>query len=177
MIAEHTPQIGEQILRDETKQVADISAPEVQETITALVDTMRDMGLVGMAAPQINSDLAIFVSEARETEIRKENLDGLRVYINPKIINFGGEVIGMYEGCGSMLKGELFAEVPRHTEVTVNFLDEHGVEHTETETGLLAEIIQHEVDHLHGIMFVDRIVDTKTYKTRENYRKFQEEQK
>lgn len=120
-------------MRTVTKSVQDVTSKETTKVINDLVDTMREMNLVGMAAPQKKSE--------------------------------------MYEGCGSVLQGALFAGVPRSQNISTEWIDEQGTQHESKFAGFLAQIIQHESDHLQGTLFIDRVKDTKTYITAENYRK------
>ena len=124
-----------------------------------------------MAAPQIGVGKRIFVTEVRKTIIRKNisKLDPLRVFINPVITNFSKKLVGGYEGCGSVASGCLFGIVKRPERISVQAYNQDG-EKFELETGgLLARIIQHEIDHLHGICFIDKITDTKELLGREEY--------
>jgi len=160
MAIQKTILLGENVLRETAKSVENTEDQRVQEVITDLVDSMRDKDLIGMAAPQIGVSLRIFVTEVRETEYRKVDLDELRVYINPKITNKSeGTKIG-WEGCGSI--PGLFGQVERYTEITVAYTDREGASQTDTVGGFLAVVIQHETDHLDGIMFTD-ISDPKTF--------------
>lgn len=131
---------------------------------------MRENDLVGMAAPQIGSNVRIFVTEIRKTKVRNPALqDSLRVFINPKIIvSSKREVLG-WEGCGSVAFSGLFGKVRRPYSVTVQAQDIEGAVFELKASGLLARIIQHEVDHLNGVLFTDR-ADPKTYMSTNEYR-------
>jgi peptide deformylase len=83
----------------------------------------------------------------------------LRIFINPKIIGESKEKVIIYEGCGSIAKGGIFGPVKRSTEVTVEAFDESGKKFTLTTDGLLARVIMHEMDHLSGIEFIQKIDD------------------
>ena len=133
---------------------------------------MRFEDLVGIAAPQIGENVRIFVTEVRETKYRKEGADKLRVFINPKIINVSEETNEDYEGCGSVASAQLFAPVRRPEEITVEAIDESGNTFTYTAKGLLARVIQHEIDHLDGILFSEKISNLKKIMSREEYIKY-----
>jgi len=165
MIIKKTTQVGHPVIRAKAKTVQNIRSKETKRTAQNLVDSMRHHDLVGMAAPQIGIGTRIFVSEIRTTKFRKDlkkNADPLRVFINPRITKRSTKIAKDWEGCGSVVNGELFGKVSRPYSVTVTAHNEQGEKFTLTATDLLARIIQHEVDHLDGKLFVDT-VDTKTY--------------
>lgn len=171
MSIQKTIQIGDKILRQKANVVRTISGAEIQKTIKDLVDSMRYNNLVGMAAPQIGKKWRIFVSEIRRTPSRKNvtSLDPLRVFINPKIIWRSKKQQNGYEGCGSVFSGQLFAVVKRPQSVACEALDKNGNPFKIKAAGLLARVIQHEADHLDGIIFTDRVSDTRTIMNRETY--------
>lgn len=159
--------IGEPVLRETAAQVDNITSARTQEVIQDLIDTMRAHELVGIAAPQIGQSLQVFVSEIRETKYRTGVTDELRVYINPEISHFSRETELDWEGCDSI--PGLFGKVERSTEVTLNYMNEKGVPHEMTVSGLLARVIQHEIDHLNGILFTD-LSDPRSFVSAEYYR-------
>lgn len=133
---------------------------------------MRYHGLVGMAAPQIDINLRVFVTEVRKTKTRHQKpSDPLRVFINPRIIHFSKKQAVIYEGCGSAARSGLFAAVRRPANVTVEAFNQKGNKFKLNAKGLLARIIQYETDHLDGKVFLDRIYDAKTLMSREEYYK------
>lgn len=142
----------------------------MKKIVTNLTDSMRHHELVGMAAPQIGVNLRIFVTEVRKTKTRiQKETDPLRVFINPKIVKFSKRVVAGYEGCGSVANAGLFGAVKRPAEVVVTAFDQEGKRFKLYGKGLLARIIQHETDHLNGIVFLDRVSDTKSLISREEY--------
>lgn len=160
MVIKNTIQIGNPLLRKKSKAVLSINSKETQQLIADLVDTMRHNYLVGEAAPQIGRSLRIFVSEIRKTknrDLKKE--DRLKIYINPRIIKTAKKKIVDYEGCGSVIHAQLFAPVKRPGWVIVEALDKSGAKFQLKAKGLLARIIQHEYDHLEGVLFTDKIHD------------------
>lgn len=161
-----TTLIGEPVLRETAEFVENVTDFHIQQTIADLVDTMREEQLVGMAAPQICDPIRVFVTEIRETEFRKEGFDTLRVYVNPEITHFSRETELGFEGCGSI--PDLFGEVERAAEVSLSYKDEKGVSREIHASGFLARIIQHEIDHLNGILFTD-LADPKTLVSRDYY--------
>lgn len=166
-----TVQAGNPIIHAKSEDVADVSSPETKRIVTDLIDSMRDVGLVGMAAPQIGENVRIFVSEVRETDYRKEGTDSLRVFINPKVVSTSERTNTDYEGCGSVATAEFFGPVERATEITVEAVNENGETFTHTTSGLPARVIQHELDHLDGVLFPEKVSDMKKIMSREEYLK------
>lgn len=170
MIIKNVTQVGNPIIRKISKKVTSINSPEVKKIIKDLTDSMRYLNLVGMAAPQIGYNLQIFVTEIRSTTLRKTNeLDKLRVFINPKIINTSKSEISGYEGCGSVALSGIFGKVLRQSQVIVSATDENNKKFEHTAKGLLSRVIQHEIDHLNGIVFIDKVTDKKSLMSKEEY--------
>jgi len=172
MIKQKASQVGEPVIRKKALKVTDYFSKETKKTIRDLVDSMQYHTLVGMAAPQIGVSSRIFVTEIRETKLRKahraDDVDNLRVFINPKVISVSDKTVKGWEGCGSVACAGLFAKVERPKEITIEAFDEKGEKFTLTTSGLLARVIQHEIDHLNGIVFTDK-ADLKTFMSREPY--------
>ena len=170
MIMKSVTQVGNPIIRNKSKIVKSTNSPEVKKIIKDLTDSMRKANLVGMAAPQIGHNLRIFVTEIRNTTLRKtKEFDGLRVYINPKIINASKSKISGYEGCGSVASSGIFGKVSRPSQITVSAIDENNNKFEYKAKGLLARVIQHEIDHLDGIVFLDKVVDKKSLMSKKEY--------
>ena len=167
MAIRKTTQLGEGVLRETAQIVEKHDDSHVQVVITDLIETMKNEGLVGMAAPQIDESIRIFVSEIRETKYRKGLKDELKVYINPIIIEKSEKTQLGWEGCGSITN--LFGQVERSAEVTIEYTNREGVSETGMFSELLAVIIQHELDHLNGIMFTD-LADPATFVSGDHYR-------
>ncbi len=178
MVVEEVIQIGNPILRAKNKIIKKTDDKVVQKTIGDLVDSMRHYNLVGMAAPQIGVNFRIFVTEIRPTPSRKlENLDKLRIFINPKIIWKSKKEVIIYEGCGSVSNGNLFGPVRRPEKVIVKAINEKGEKIKLKTDGLLARVIQHEYDHLLGIEFVEKICDYRKIMSKSEYIKMVEKSK
>jgi len=169
MSVRETILIGEPVLRETAQPVHNHDSEQTQQIIHDLTDTMRADELIGIAAPQIGESVRVFVSEIRETEYREGISDELRVYINPDITHFSRETELDWEGCGSI--PGLFGKVERSTEITVNYVDKSGVSREMNATGLFARVIQHEVDHLDGILFTDH-ADPRSLVSAEYYQKY-----
>lgn len=161
-------QVGEAVIRAKAKPINLKDRVGIKKLIKDLHDSMLATSLVGIAAPQIGVGLQIFVSEVRKTKTRKpKDLDGFRVFINPKIIKKSVKHSILEEGCGSVSHATLFGPVKRPAEVEVKALDENLQPFTLKAKGLLAKIIQHEYDHLQGVVILDKFTDTRKCWVRE----------
>ena len=125
-----------------------------------LVDTMRaGPGSVGVAAPQIGVSLSACVVDVSGNRHGKDNNHGLLLMLNPEIITASGSSV-MREGCMSV--PDYTGDVERATAITVSYMDLSGVSQNFEASGFEAVAIQHEMDHLDGVLFLDRIVSLKT---------------
>lgn len=125
-----------------------------------LIDTMKaGPGSVGVAAPQIGVSLSACVVDVSNNRHGKENNHGLMVMLNPEIITSSGRSV-MREGCMSV--PDYTGDVERATDITVRYMDLSGKIQSVEASGFEAVAIQHEMDHLDGILFLDRIVSLKT---------------
>lgn len=168
MAVRETVQIGDTRLEAKNVEVTDVRDKKVIQVIEDLIDTMRENQLIGMAAPQIGENYQIFVTEPRKTVFRSGVGDKLRVYLNPRIVKSSDKKVIAYEGCGSVMMAGKFGPVERSKYVTVEAIDETGNRFRLTADGILGRVIQHEVDHLNGIEFIDKVdkqqlVDRKLY--------------
>src|SRR3989344_6399588 len=153
-------QIGNPLLKAQNAKVTDVNDPKVKQVIADLVETLRANELVGIAAPQIGENYCLFVTEPRETEVRpKDQSDELRVYVNPQVVFESEEQVEIWEGCGCVANGTLFAPVVRPQVVTVEATDADDRKFRIKADGILGRVIQHEYDHLFGIEFVEKIKD------------------
>ena len=173
MAIKKTSEIGSVVIRSRAKEVTKIPSAKIRKILNDLADTMRHGNLVGMAAPQIGIGSRIFVTEIRKTAFRKDisTLDKLRVFINPKITKVSKKTVEDYEGCGSIASGGLFGIVKRPETISIHAYSELGEEFELDTSGLLARVIQHEIDHLNGVCFIDKITDTKKLLGRNEYLK------
>ncbi|MFA6422346.1 MAG: peptide deformylase [Candidatus Buchananbacteria bacterium] len=171
MIIRSVTQVGNPVIRKKSQKVDSVKSPEVKKIIKDLVDTMRSANLVGMAAPQIGVNLRIFVTGIRETVYRKtDNTESVRVFINPKIISKSKKQVLGFEGCGSVASAGIFSKVSRSSQITVEAFSEKNEKFVVKAKGLLARVIQHEYDHLEGVVFLDK-ADKKSLMSREEYLK------
>ena len=165
-------QIGHPTLRERAREVAptELGSPALRQVCDDLVETMRAANGAGLAAPQVDIPLRIFAVEVRADNPRypyKPRLD-LRVLVNPVVRPLGDETYASYEGCLSI--PDLRGLLPRSTEVEVAYHDPEGGHHTERFGGLSAGTMQHELDHLDGVLFPDRVTDPTSLCTWEMFR-------
>lgn len=131
-----------------------LASPETQQLIDDMIDTMRDAQGVGLAAPQVAAEVQLFVYESSGHDIP------LRVVVNPMITPHERELVYDWEGCLSI--PDLRGMVPRHPAVRVQGLDREGRPLDYLCRGFEARIVQHEFDHLNGVIFLERMRDFKT---------------
>ena len=169
-------QIGHPTLRARAREVtvAELDSPELHRICDNLVETMRAASGAGLAAPQVDIPLRIFAVEVGDNPRYpyKPRL-GLRVLVNPVVRPVTTETYESYEGCLSI--PDLRGLLTRHTEVEVAYLDPEGNGRVERFGGPSAGTMQHELDHLDGILFPDRVEDPTTLCTWEMFRTYREE--
>lgn len=165
-------QAGHPKLKVKNLEIKNVNLPKIKKLRKDLIDTMSKTGLIGIASPQIAENYMIFVTHPRKTKDRKlGKIDMLRTYINPKIIFKSEKENIIYEGCGSVAKGDLFGPVSRPEEIEVEALDEKGQKFRLRCNGILARVIQHEYDHLMKIEFLERVSDYRKIIVGDYYRK------
>jgi peptide deformylase len=169
-------QFGNPVLRQLARRLnqAEIMAPEIQALIADMRYTLQQKQYgIGLAAPQVGRDVAISVIGLKPTPSRPNNPIINMVIINPEIIESYGANEPLWEGCVSFgdTRNFPYALVPRYAKIRLRWLDEHAVRHEADFEGILAHVLQHETDHLNGILFVDRVEDTKSYMTIAEYKK------
>jgi peptide deformylase len=174
-------QIGEQVLRAPANELSrqDILSPKTQELIEHMRDTMRNAPGVGLAAPQVGIPLQLAVIEDREeyqkkftpTQLSERQRQPIpfHVIVNPRIVSADNTVLEFFEGCLSV--AGYSAIVPRARAVTVEYLNEHAENKRVEAVGWYARIMQHEIDHLAGVLYVDRMRPC-TLTTLENLERF-----
>src|SRR6202161_1724012 len=171
-------QTGEPVLREQAHLLTpeDILSDEIQRLIYEMRDAMRDAPGVGLAAPQIGLPLQLAVIEDREDLLKSFSAEDLsererrpvpfHVIINPVIAYESDEKRNFYEGCLS-LPG-FSAVVPRARTIRVEYLDERAPSQLVQASGWYARILQHEIDHLNGALYIDRM-QSRTFTTMDNY--------
>lgn len=120
-----------------------------------MLETMYDAPGIGLAAIQVGEPKRVLVIDLQE----EEGVKNPRYFVNPEIVEASEELATYQEGCLSV--PEHFADVDRPARVTVKYLDYHGEEQVEDMDGLLATCIQHEMDHLNGVLFIDHLSQLK----------------
>jgi peptide deformylase len=151
---------GQPVLK---KVAQDISAdyPQLSTLISNMWDTMYEAHGVGLAAPQVGHSIRLFIidSEQIEKEDAPDHVGFKKVFINAHKIEEKGSKWSYEEGCLSI--PNIRGEVVRPPQLTMRFLDENFVEHTQTFDGINARVIQHEYDHLEGILFTEYLSPMK----------------
>ena len=172
---------GSPVLREKAQKLTkdEILSPSIQQLIQLMKDTMQDAPGVGLAAPQIGKSIQLIVIEDRSEYTKSLSAEQIKqrerspvpfhVIINPKITLFDTPTVEFYEGCMSI--PEYRGIVPRHHSVQVDCLNEHAEPITIKAQGWYARILQHEIDHLHGILCLDRM-HMHSLTTDENYTKY-----
>ncbi len=154
--------MGHPVLRTRARALdrRDVKSPEVQKLIDDMVETMREYHGVGLAAPQVHESVRLFVAAlaARPSELEEageEREPEALVLINPEITVVDAETIEDWEGCLSI--PDIRGRVPRAKEVKVRALDRRGERVEFRARGFPARVVQHEYDHLDGVLFFDRM--------------------
>jgi len=150
--------MGHPVLRQKAKPIdpKQITGAEIQRLIRDMLETMVEYNGVGLAAPQVHVPLRLVICGGEEDE---EGRAKLRALINPELTPTTEELYGMFEGCLSLPGMRGYVERP--AAISVNAYNEKGEEVAFDLEGFPAVVIQHECDHLDGVLYVDRLKDTK----------------
>lgn len=141
--------------------------PNLEELISNMKETMKNARGVGLAAPQIGKAIRLFIVDtspfSEDDELTEEERDILKnfnkIFINPKILNEEGNDWAFNEGCLSI--PNINEDVFRKETLTIEYLDENFEKHVETINGLVARVVQHEYDHIEGVLFTDKLSSLK----------------
>jgi peptide deformylase len=166
-------EIGHPTLRERSRELTpdELASDAIQRLIDDMIETMRDAGGAGLAANQVGRALRVAVAEVdHNPRYPYKPPIPLTVFVNPAIEPLDAELVTINEGCLSV--PELRGELERHVNLRVRYLDRDGVEHDEVKRGLTAGTFQHELDHLDGILFLDRVTDPRTLTTWEQFERF-----
>jgi peptide deformylase len=159
-------QIGAPVLRQRAQELTpeQLASPAIQTFIDDLVETMRDASGAGLAAIQVYRPIRIVALEVHDNPRYpyKPNIP-LTVLVNPRLTALSDDRFDNYEGCLSV--PDLRGVVPRFAQLRVQALDRHGTAVDREVRGITAGTFQHEVDHLDGVLFIDRVVDPSTLST------------
>lgn len=171
-------QIGHPILRNKTKDIPinEIKSENTQKIIEKMIKTMRKHNGAGLAANQIYEPIRICIIEVLDNPRYKHlSTIPLKVLINPKvIIKKDTATFNSYEGCLSV--PNLRGKVKRYNTINVTYYTMDAKKISEDIKGLESIVYQHEIDHLDGYLFTDKVEDNSTLVTYENYKKYYEEE-
>lgn len=160
--------IGDPRLKHETRSV---SADEVADLLGQMVDRLRTLNGAGLAAPQIGASVRVVVVEVRKTDVFPDRpTSPLLQMINPVITTRSDQIVDGWEGCFSV--PGMMGQVPRSESIVVEYTDADGAGCTDSYSGYVARVVQHEIDHLDGIEFVDRMTSMASLTTVKNYLEF-----
>ncbi len=174
-------QTGDPVLRKVAREISvdEIRSESTQRLIAQMRDTMRAAPGVGLAAPQIGESIQLAVIEDRSEYIKNVSAEQLKarqreaisfhVIINPKLRIVGESTVDFFEGC--LIVEGLVAIVSRGASVLVDILNQRGERITLRGEGWYARILQHEIDHLNGTLYIDRM-QTRSFSTVENIERF-----
>ena len=157
---------GDAVLRKKAKDI-NKDYPKLNEVIENMFETMYNALGVGLAAPQVGLPIRLFVIDttpfADDEDLTKEEQDQLngfkKVFINAKILEESGKEWSFNEGCLSI--PDIREDVTREETIKIEYFDENFEKHTEEFDGLIARVIQHEYDHIEGILFTDKLSSLK----------------
>jgi peptide deformylase len=170
-------QVGEPVLRQRARPLLheEIALPETQQLIAWMHETMRDAPGVGLAAPQVGLAVQLAVIEDRTEYSKDVSAERLaerdrkpvpfQVLINPRIVEQSADQAEFFEGCLSL--AGFSALVKRSRQITVEYLDDRGQPCRIEAQGWYARILQHEIDHLHGRLYIDRM-DSRSFMSVDN---------
>jgi peptide deformylase len=146
---------GSPVLRKKATPVLQ-DYPNLMQFVSDLFETMEKSDGIGLAAPQVGRSIRIFVMDASPLADEHPEFEGFRkAFINPHIIEHSDELSTYNEGCLSL--PTIREELERPSSVTISYVDENFISHEEKYDGVIARIIQHEYDHLDGILLVDHL--------------------
>jgi peptide deformylase len=148
---------GDPALKKKGKEI-EVGSEEVKILAEDMFETMRNANGVGLAAPQIGKSIRMFIVDTSAME-DEEVGDFKQVFINPELIEESGEEWAFEEGCLSI--PDIREDIYRQAKVRVRYFDENWIEHEGDFDGIVARIIQHEFDHIAGILFTDHLTPLK----------------
>jgi peptide deformylase len=163
-------EIGSPVLRQRSNIITNFADPQIDNLIDDLIATADVANGVGIAAPQVAASVRLFIVASRPSP-RYPFAPTMEptAMINPQIIDRSTEVVLGWEGCLSV--PDVRGQVPRHQKIEVTYLTRHGELVQQELTGFIARIFQHELDHLDGILFPDRVANPTDLITEAEYLK------
>ncbi len=150
---------GQPVLRKKSLSIPR-DYPQLQQLIKDMYETMYSAKGVGLAAPQIGKDIRLFIMDTIQLDKKNEIATGIkRVFINAELLDESGDPWLYEEGCLSL--PDIHVEIERKPVIRIRYFDQDWNEHTETFDSVNARVIQHEYDHIEGILFIDRLKPLK----------------
>lgn len=168
--------MGNPILRKKASRIAKdfLLSDDFRQLQQDLLDSMKHYGGIGIAAPQIGVDLQVALIELQGFNRYGEEINlPLTTFINPEITFLTDDNQGFWEGCLSVPGLRGYVERPK--KIKVSFLNEKGIEQEIIAEGFLATVLQHELDHLEGVLYIDRIKDPRMISYQEEFEEFIQE--
>ncbi|MSO76843.1 MAG: peptide deformylase [Alphaproteobacteria bacterium] len=168
--------LGNPVLIRPADAIADPGHPEVRRLARDMVETMLDAPGVGLAAPQVHASLRLIVFHVPAPRVEAEAEpppEGVTVLVNPTIEPLGDETVMGWEGCLSI--PDLRGAVPRHRTIRYRGVDLEGQAIDRTVSGFHARVVQHEVDHLDGILYLSRMTDLSLLAFNDEWMRFMSE--
>lgn len=168
--------MGNPILRKKAQDISKdyLLSDSFRQLLFDLKDSMKHYGGIGIAAPQVGVDLQVAIIELNGLNRYGEEINlPLTAFVNPRISYLTEEEQGFWEGCLSVPGLRGFVERP--SKIKVNYLNEKGEEKEIMASGFLATVLQHELDHLQGVLYIDRIKDPKLLSYQEEFEQFIQE--
>ena len=160
--------MGHPVLRTRARSLEpdEITTPRIQRLIDDMFETMHDSLGIGLAGPQVHESLRLFVAGVDDEERTMPPV----VMINPEVTPLGSDVEEDWEGCLSI--PEIRGRVSRATDIRVRAIDRHGKPISMTADGFSARVIQHETDHLDGVLFFDRMTSFESLTFLDEYSRY-----
>jgi peptide deformylase len=168
--------LGHPVLRQKAAAIPrdQIQSPEVQQLIDDMFETMEEYGGIGLAAPQIHQGVRLFVAGVRHVDVVSPMTEDTEMpfitVINPEVVPVTKEIVSDWEGCLSI--PDIRGQVPRPDGIRLRALDRTGQKYELVATGLPARVIQHENDHLDGVIFFDRMKSLETLAFMDEFRRY-----
>ena len=161
--------LGNPVLREISKHIENVLSVENQNFFDTMIECLLDRSsLIGIAAPQISHSLRCFVYHIPlNPQLPERKIISPTVIINPLIINSSEKIIKDQERCLSIPGIRGF--VPRHESIHVQYVTRDNIQHEETLSGFLAKLFQHEIDHLDGLVYLDRLESTRDIISEEEF--------
>jgi peptide deformylase len=163
--------MGHPVLRERARTLdrSELRHPLVQKLIDDMIETMVEYHGVGLAAPQVHEGVRLFVASLDRGGDEKDGPATIAI-VNPEITPIGSETADDWEGCLSI--PDIRGKVPRYTDIRVKGLDRHGERLDFRATNFSARVIQHETDHLDGVLFFDRMKSFETLTFLDEYSRY-----